>query len=51
MFLRYNHQELIKERTEMGKIAAKNRGIVFGGKVSSNERKIDFLNNQQIRIF
>ena len=38
--------ELIKERTEMGKIAAKNRGVVFGRKVGSNERKVDFLNKK-----
>lgn len=37
-------RELIKERTEMGKIAAKQRGVVFGRKAGSNERKTDFLN-------
>jgi len=39
-------KELIKERTEMGKIAAKQRGVVFGRKAGSNERKIDFLNKE-----
>ncbi len=39
-------KELIKERTEMGKIAARNRGVVFGRKVGSNERKVDFLNKK-----
>lgn len=37
-------KELIRERTEMGKIAAKQHGVVFGRKAGSNERKIDFLN-------
>ena len=44
-------KELIRERTENGKIAARNRGIVFGRKPGSNERKVDFLNkpaNQNI---
>ena len=36
-------KELIKERTEMGKVAARNRGIIFGRKPGSNERKVDFL--------
>ena len=39
-------KELIKERTEMGKIAAKHKGVVFGRKIGSNERKIDFLNKK-----
>ena len=30
----------------MGKIAAKNKGVVFGRKIGSNERKIDFLNKK-----
>ena len=44
-------KELIRERTENGKIAARNRGIVFGRKPGSNERKVDFLSkpaNQNI---
>ena len=36
-------RESIKERTEMGKVAAKSRGGVFGRKKGSNERKVDFL--------
>ncbi len=36
-------KELIKERTEMGKIAARQKGVVFGRKTGSNERTIDFL--------
>jgi DNA invertase Pin-like site-specific DNA recombinase len=36
-------KELIRERTEMGKIAAKQKGVVFGRKPGSNERKVDFL--------
>lgn len=39
-------KELIKERTEMGKLAARQRGVTFGRKVGSNERKIDFLNKE-----
>jgi DNA invertase Pin-like site-specific DNA recombinase len=39
-------RELIKERTEMGKLAARQRGVIFGRKVGSNERKIDFLNKE-----
>jgi len=39
-------KELIKERTEMGKIAARNNGVVFGRKPGSNERKVDFLNKE-----
>lgn len=44
-------RELIKERTEAGKVAARNNGVVFGRKPGSNERKVDFLNkvnNKQI---
>lgn len=37
-------RELIKERTEMGKTAARQQGVKFGRKPGSNERKIDFLN-------
>ncbi len=36
-------REQIKERTEMGKVAARQKGIVFGRKQGSNERKVDFL--------
>lgn len=39
-------RELIKERTEMGKIAARQRGVTFGRRAGSNERKIDFLNKE-----
>lgn len=39
-------KELIKERTEMGKIAARQKGVKFGRKPGSNERKIDFLNKK-----
>ena len=39
-------RELIKERTEMGKIVARNNGIKFGRKAGSNERNIDFLNKE-----
>ncbi len=39
-------KELIKERTEAGKVAARNNGVVFGRKVGSNERKVDFLNKE-----
>ena len=44
-------KELIRERTEMGKMAARQKGVKFGRKAGSNERKIDFLNkdtNKQI---
>lgn len=40
-------RELIKERTEMGKIAARQQGVKFGRKTGSNERKIDFLNKEK----
>ncbi len=40
-------KELIKERTEMGKVAARQKGIKFGRKPGSNERKIDFLNKDK----
>jgi DNA invertase Pin-like site-specific DNA recombinase len=36
-------KELIKERTEMGKIAARQKGVKFGRKAGSNERDRDFL--------
>lgn len=39
-------RELIKERTEMGKIAARQQGVKFGRKPGSNERKLDFLNKE-----
>jgi DNA invertase Pin-like site-specific DNA recombinase len=38
-----HEKELIKERTEMGKIAARQRGVTFGRKPGTNERKADFL--------
>ena len=40
----FQERELIRERTEMGKLAARNKGVVFGRRIGSNERKIDFLN-------
>ena len=43
-------RELIRERTEMGKIAARQRGIVFGRKAGSNERKVDFLNKENNKL-
>jgi len=36
-------REQIKECTEMGKVAARQKGVVFGRKQGSNERKVDFL--------
>ena len=43
-------KELIKERTEMGKMAARQKGVVFGRKAGSNERKIDFLNKENNKM-
>ena len=43
-------KELIKERTEMGKMAARQKGVVFGRKAGSNERKIDFLNKENNKV-
>ena len=40
-------KELIKERTEMGKIAARNKGVIFGRKNGTNERKVDFLSKEK----
>ncbi|MEJ7677412.1 MAG: recombinase family protein [Segetibacter sp.] len=39
-------REQIKERTEMGRIAARKKGVVFGRKQGSNERKVDFLGKE-----
>ena len=39
-------KQLTLERTEMGKVAARQKGVVFGRKHGSNERKIDFLNKE-----
>ncbi len=39
-------KELIKERTEAGKHIAKQKGVVFGRKSGTNERKLDFLNKE-----
>jgi DNA invertase Pin-like site-specific DNA recombinase len=36
-------KELIRERTEMGKVVARENGVKFGRKAGTNERKIDFL--------
>lgn len=44
-------KEQIKERTEMGKMVARQRGVVFGRKQGSNESNKTFLekeNNQKI---
>jgi DNA invertase Pin-like site-specific DNA recombinase len=43
-------KELIRERTEMGKIAARQKGVKFGRKAGSNERKIDFLNKENNKL-
>jgi len=43
-------KELIRERTEMGKIAARQKGIKFGRKPGSNERKVDFLNKENNKL-
>jgi len=43
-------KELIRERTEMGKIAARQKGVVFGRKSGSNERKVDFLNKENNKL-
>ena len=43
-------KELIKERTEMGKVAARNNGVIFGRKPGSNERKVDFLNKENNKV-
>ncbi len=43
-------KELIHERTEMGKIAARQKGVVFGRKSGSNERKVDFLNKENNKL-
>lgn len=36
-------KESIKERTEAGKQVARQKGVTFGRKTGSNERKIDFI--------
>lgn len=36
-------REQIKERTEAGKQVARQKGVVFGRKSGTNERKVDFL--------
>jgi DNA invertase Pin-like site-specific DNA recombinase len=43
-------KELIRERTEAGKVAARNNGVVFGRKAGSNERKVDFLNKENNKL-
>ena len=43
-------RELIRERTEMGKIAARQNGVKFGRKAGSNERKVDFLNKENNKL-
>jgi DNA invertase Pin-like site-specific DNA recombinase len=40
-------KELIRERTEAGKVAARQQGVKFGRRTGSNERKIDFLNKDK----
>lgn len=39
-------KELIKERTEAGRHIARQRGVVFGRKSGTNERKLDFINKE-----
>jgi DNA invertase Pin-like site-specific DNA recombinase len=39
-------REQIKERTEAGKQVARQKGVVFGRKTGTNERKVDFLNKE-----
>lgn len=39
-------KEIIKERTEMGKIAARLKGIKFGRKVGSNESDHEFMEKE-----
>ena len=43
-------KELIRERTEAGKVAARNNGVVFGRKAGSNERKVDFLKKENNKL-
>jgi DNA invertase Pin-like site-specific DNA recombinase len=43
-------RELIRERTEMGKIAARQKGVIFGRRSGSNERKVDFLNKENNKL-
>lgn len=46
-----HERELTMERTEAGKQIARQKGVTFGRKAGSNERKIDFINklgSQQI---
>ena len=43
-------RELIRERTEAGKVAARNNGVVFGRKTGSNERKVDFLKKENNKL-
>lgn len=40
-------RELIKERTEMGKVAARQKGVIFGRPTGSNERNVDFLSKEK----
>ena len=39
-------REQIKERTEAGKHIARQKGVVFGRKSGTNERKLDFINKE-----
>jgi len=39
-------KEQIKERTEAGKHIARQKGVVFGRKSGTNERKLDFINKE-----
>jgi len=40
-------KELIKERTEMGKMAARQKGVKFGRRVGTNERDKEFLEKKK----
>ncbi len=42
-------REQIRERTEMGKVVARQKGVIFGRRVGSNERKVDFLSKEKNR--
>jgi len=39
-------REMLLEVTAMGRMAARQRGVVFGRHPGSNERKVDFLNKE-----
>ena len=45
-----NEKQNIKERTEMGKIAARNRGVKFGRKEGSKENYTVFMNKKNTQL-